>query len=104
MTKIRQNDNKTNVFFKKKFVTFCYTNNISGVFMTYNEAKEMIMEMYPGRLYVGKKEVCTLLGLSIPTLDRQLKKDSSLAKVAKKESRRVLFPVPDLARVLADEN
>ena len=72
--------------------------------MTYQEAKEMIMGMYPGRLYVGKKEVCTLLGLSITTLDRQLKKDSDLAKVAKKERRRVLFPVPDLARVLADEN
>jgi hypothetical protein len=71
--------------------------------MTYTEAKEMIMEMYPGRLYVGKKEVCTLLGLSIPTLDRQLKRDCDLAKVAKKERRRVLFPIPDLARILADE-
>jgi len=72
--------------------------------MTYQETKEMIMAMYPGRLYVGKKEVCTLLGLSLPTLDRQLKGDSDLAKVAIRDRRRVLFPVPDLARVLADEN
>ena len=72
--------------------------------MTYDEAKEMIMEMYPGRLYVGKKEVCTLLGLSLPTLDRQLKSDTGLSQVAKKERRRVLFPIPDLARILADEN
>ena len=71
--------------------------------MTYDEAKEMIMEMYPGRLYVGKKEVCTLLGLSLPTLDRQLKSDTGLSQVAKKERRRVLFPIPDLARILADE-
>jgi hypothetical protein len=71
--------------------------------MTYQEAKEMIMEMYPGRLYVGKKEVCTLLGLSLPTLDRQLKADTGLSQVAKKERRRVLFPIPDLARILADE-
>ena len=72
--------------------------------MTYDEAKEMIMEMYPGRLYVGKKEVCTLLGLSLPTLDRQLKADTGLSQVAKKERRRVLFPIPDLARILADES
>ena len=51
--------------------------------MTYQEAKEMIMDMYPGRLYVGKKEVCTLLGLSTNTLDRRLKRDCDLAKVAK---------------------
>jgi hypothetical protein len=71
--------------------------------MTYDEAKEMIMEMYPGRLYVGKKEVCTLLGLSLPTLDRQLKANTGLSQVAKKERRRVLFAVPDLARILADD-
>lgn len=71
--------------------------------MTYKEAKEMIMDMYPGRLYIGKKEVCTLLGLSIPTLDRQLKKNCDLAQVAKKDRRRVVFPIPDLARILADE-
>ena len=72
--------------------------------MTYQEAKEMIMEMYPGRLYVGKKEVCTLLGLSLPTLDRQLKADTGLSQVAKKERRRVFFSIPDLARILADES
>jgi len=71
--------------------------------VTYQEAKEMIMEMYPGRLFIGKKEVCTLLGLSIPTLDRQLQKGDGIAKAAKKERRRVLFNVPDLARILADE-
>ena len=73
--------------------------------MTYQEAKEMIMEMYPGRLYIGKKEVCALLGLSLTTLDKQLRmSDSDLAQVAKKERRRVIFPIPDLARILSNEN
>jgi len=94
---------KYKVFIKKKFFNIAVRNEYKGVCMTYQEAKEMIMEMYPGRLYVGKKEVCTLLGLSIPTLDRQLKRGSDLARVAKKERRRVLFPIPDLARILADE-
>ena len=53
--------------------------------MTYQEAKEMIMEMYPGRLYIGKKEVCALLGLSLTTLGKQLRmRDSDLAQVVKK--------------------
>lgn len=71
--------------------------------MTYNEAKQYIMDMYPGRMYIGKKEVCQLLSTSIPTLDRRLSEDSSLAKIARKEQRRVLFPIPDLARLLANE-
>jgi hypothetical protein len=71
--------------------------------MTYQEAKEMIMEMYPGRLYIGKKEVCQLLATSMPTLDRRLSNGDGLAQIAKKERRRVLFPIPDLARILADE-
>ena len=72
--------------------------------MTYSEAKKMLMEMYPGRLYIGRKEVSTLLDLSMPTLDRRLKKDDELARIAKKERRRVLFPIPELARFLADES
>jgi len=71
--------------------------------MTHNEAKQYIMEMYPGKMYIGKKELCTLLDTSIPTLNRRLSEDSSLAKMARKEQRRVLFPIPDLARLLANE-
>jgi len=71
--------------------------------MTYDEAKEMIMEMYPGRLYIGKKELCQLLSTSMPTLDRRLAKGDELGRIAKKERRRVFFSVPDLARILADD-
>ncbi len=59
--------------------------------------------MYPGRLYVSKKELCNLLATSMPTLDRRLAADTPLAKIARKEKRRVFFPIPDLARLLADE-
>jgi len=44
--------------------------------MTYNEAKTMITEMFPGQLYIGKKELCTLMATSIPTLDRRLATDT----------------------------
>ncbi len=71
--------------------------------MTYNEAKTMITEMFPGRLYIGKKELCTLMSTSIPTLDRRLAADTPIAKIAKKERRRVLFAIPDLAKILADD-
>jgi len=71
--------------------------------MTYNEVKKMITEMYPGRLYVSKKELCSLLATSMPTLDRRLAADTPLAKIARKEKRRVFFPIPDLAKLLADE-
>ena len=71
--------------------------------MTTDEAKKMLMEMYPGRLYIGRKEVSALLDLSTATLDRRLKKDNDLARIAKRERRRVLFPIPELARILADE-
>jgi len=72
--------------------------------MTTDEAKKMLMEMYPGRLYIGRKEVSALLDLSTATLDRRLKKDNELARIAKRERRRVLFPIPELARILADES
>ena len=72
--------------------------------MTTDEAKKMLMEMYPGRLYIGRKEVSALLDLSTATLDRRLKKDNDLARIAKRERRRVLFPIPELARILADES
>jgi len=71
--------------------------------MTHNEAKQYIMDMYPGRMYIGKQEVCQLLSTSIPTLNSRLSEDSILAKIARKEPRRVLFPLPDLARLLANE-
>ena len=71
--------------------------------MTYNEAKTMITEMFPGQLYIGKKELCILIDTSIPTLDRRLATDTPLAKIAKKERRRVLFAIPDLAKILADD-
>ena len=71
--------------------------------MTYNEAKTMITEMFPGQLYIGKKEPCTLMATSIPTLDRRLATDTPLAKIAKKERRRVLFAIPDIAKILADD-
>ena len=71
--------------------------------MTYQETKQYIMEMYPGRMYIGKKEVCQLLSTSLPTLDRRLATGDNLAQIVKKQRRKVLFPIPDLARVLSNE-
>ena len=71
--------------------------------MTYQETKQYIMEMYPGRMYIGKKEVCQLLSTSLPTLDRRLAAGDNLAQIVKKQRRKVLFPIPDLARVLSSE-
>lgn len=43
------------------------------------------------------------MATSIPTLDRRLATDTPLAKIAKKERRRVLFAIPDIAKILADD-
>lgn len=71
--------------------------------MTFQETKQYLMEMYPGRMYIGKKEVCQLLSTSLPTLDRRLAAGDNLAQIVKKQKRKVFFPILDLARLLANE-
>ncbi|MCF6244341.1 MAG: hypothetical protein L3J43_04840 [Sulfurovum sp.] len=71
--------------------------------MNYEEAKTHITEIYPKKLYITKIELSYLLNTSVVTLDRRLKEDSELKRIAVKESKKVLFAIPDVARYLTRE-
>jgi len=85
------------------FLSFHYTNDIKGCNMTQEDIKRYITQMYPERLFITKNEVCKLLNISLPTLDRRMKKDPNFSKIVRKDKKRVYFSIPELARILADE-
>jgi len=78
--------------------------DIKGVNMTQDDIKRHIIQMYPERLFITKNEVCKLLNVSLPTLNRRMKEDPNFSKIVRKDKKRVYFSIPDLARILADES